>query len=185
MKDNDDWGGVGALPGNPMMWVLIGSELLVFGAGLIGLAGARLMQPELFAASQASLDRLTGTINTGVLLTSGFFAALAVAAIRQGRVQRARAWLAGAGALGLAFLVIKIFEYAEKAQAGIGLDTNDFFTLYYLLTGFHLAHVVFGLIILVVVGLSARLETIETGTAFWHMVDLVWVLIFPMIYLVR
>ena len=185
MKDNDDWGGVGALPGNPMMWVLIGSELLVFGAGLIGLAGARLMQPELFASSQASLDRLTGAINTGVLLTSGYFAALAVLAMRQGRIARTRAWLAAAGALGLVFLVIKIFEYAEKAQAGIGLDTNDFFTLYYLLTGFHLAHVVFGLVILVIVGVSARLESVETGTAFWHMVDLVWVLIFPMIYLVR
>ena len=53
------------------------------------------------------------------------------------------------------------------------------------MTGFHLAHVVFGIIILAVVGVYARFETIETGTAFWHMVDLVWVLIFPMIYLVR
>ena len=185
MAENDGWGGIGALPGNPMMWVLIGSELLVFGAGLIGLAGARLMEPELFAESQATLDRLTGTINTGVLLTSGYFAALAVLAIRRDNVKRARAWLAGAGALGLVFLVIKLFEYAEKAEAGIGLDTNTFFTLYYLLTGFHLAHVIFGVIILVYVGVVAQLETIETGTAFWHMVDLVWVLIFPMIYLVR
>ena len=185
MVDNQELGGIDALPGNPMMWVLIGSELLVFGAGLIGLAGARLMEPELFAASQASLDRLTATINTGVLLTSGYFAALAVVAIRRENVARARAWLAAAGALGLVFLAIKIFEYAEKAEAGIGLETNTFFTLYYLLTGFHLAHVVFGVIILALVGIFARLETIETGTVFWHMVDLVWVLIFPMIYLVR
>ena len=185
MKDSDDWGGIGALPGNPMMWVLIGSELLVFGAGLIGMAGARLMEPELFAESQAHLDRLTATINTGVLLTSGYFAALAVLAMRRDNVARARAWLGAAGALGLVFLVVKIFEYAEKAEAGIGLDTNTFFTLYYLLTGFHLAHVIFGVIILALVGVYARLETIETGAAFWHMVDLVWVLIFPMIYLVR
>jgi len=185
MSQEENWGGLGALPGNPLMWVLIGSELLVFGAGLIGLAGARLMQPELFAASQASLDRVTATINTAVLLTSGYFAALAVLAVRRGCVGRARAWLAAAGLLGLVFLSLKIFEYLEKAEAGIGLETNQFFMLYYLLTGFHLAHVVFGLIILALVAVFARLDTVETGTAFWHMVDLVWVLIFPMIYLVR
>ncbi len=185
MASNEDAEGVGGLPGNLMMWVLIGSELLVFGAGLIGLAGARMMEPELFAASQAKLDRLTATVNTGVLLTSGYFAALAVLAIRRNQVSRARAWLTAAGALGLVFLVVKIFEYGEKAEAGIGPETNTFFTLYYLLTGFHLAHVIFGIIILILVGVYARLETIETGTAFWHMVDFVWVLIFPMIYLVR
>ena len=106
-------------------------------------------------------------------------------AIRRDSIRRARVWLAAAGVLGLVFLIIKILEYAEKAEAGIGLDTNTFFTLYYLLTGFHLAHVIFGVIILIVAGVFARHETIETGTAFWHMVDLVWVLIFPMIYLVR
>ena len=179
------WGALDALPGNPMIWILIMSELLVFGGALVGFAGARIADPETFAASQASLDRLVGTINTAVLLTSGWFAALAVASAKQGVVAGVRWRLAAAGVLGLVFLAIKIMEYAEKASAGIGLETNTFFTLYFLITGFHLAHVVFGLGLLAIVAVSARTETVETGAAFWHMVDLVWVLIFPVIYLVR
>lgn len=175
--------GFGRLPGNLMMWVLIGSEMLVFGAALLGFAGARLMQREVFHAGHLTLDRLAGTINTGVLLTSGLFAALATAAARRNEVKRTRLHLGVAAVLGLVFLVVKLSEYAEKAAAGIGIETNSFFTLYYLITGFHLAHVVFGIAILAVVMRWPSEENVETGTAFWHMVDLVWVLIFPVVYL--
>ena len=87
-------------------------------------------------------------------------------------------------ALGFVFIFIKLTEYIAKAQAGIGLETDTFFTLYFLLTGFHLLHVLLGIVILAAVGLSDSPENLKTGTAFWHMVDLVWVVMYPLVYLV-
>lgn len=168
------------LPGDLMIWILIVSELLVFGAGLLAFLGMRAMDPAGFAEDQAVLNRVAGAANTIVLVTSGYCAARAVHS-----VNRARPWLAGAMVLGLVFLIVKWFEYAEKARLGIGIETSDFFTFYYLLTGFHALHVVAGL---VVFGLLMRWGTarnLEAGAAFWHMVDLVWILLFPIIYLVH
>jgi len=179
------WGPLSDLPGHPMMWILIVSELMVFGGAFIAFAGARISDPALFAAAQGSLDRLSGAINTMVLLTSGLMAALAVHARAQGNIRRARHWLTAAGILGVVFLAVKVVEYRDKALAGIGFDTNTFFTLYYLTTGFHALHVVAGLLILAIVAAKPSLPNIETGTAFWHMVDLIWVLLFPVIYIMR
>ena len=98
---------------------------------------------------------------------------------------RARMLLAASGALGLFFLVVKAFEYAREIAAGNDIDSEPFFTLYFLVTGFHALHVVLGLFILAIVAKIATPSAIETGTAFWHMVDLVWVLVFPCFYLLR
>jgi nitric oxide reductase NorE protein len=182
---DEDWGPLSSLPGNPMMWLLIWSELLVFGALFVGFAVARALEPDVFTASQDSLDRLAGAINTMVLITSGFFAALAVNAQTNGKIGQMRGWIAGAITLGLVFLGIKWVEYSEKAAHGIGIETNNFYTLYYLTTGFHAMHVVFGIAILLIVGWKHSDDNLETGTAFWHMVDLVWVILFPLIYLMR
>jgi nitric oxide reductase NorE protein len=182
---NNSWGPLSGLPGNPLMWVLIASELLVFGAALVGYAGARLMDPAGFAAAQDELDRLAGAINTAVLLTSGLFAALAVEATRHANVPEARRMLALAAALGIVFLAVKGVEYAAEIAAGRGLETPGFFMIYFLITGFHALHVVAGLIILAIVAIWPSVENIETGVAFWHMVDLVWVVVFPILYLLR
>lgn len=184
-KTDDGWGVLGELPGDFMMWVLIASELLVFGLALLAFLGVRASDPGAFAADQALLDRTAGALNTIVLVTSGLFAALAVAARHCGEQRRARARLAMAAALGLAFLVIKAIEYADKMQRGIDIETSAFFTFYYLITGFHAAHVVAGILILGLVAVYDSARNVETATAFWHMVDLVWVLLFPIIYLVR
>lgn len=180
-----DWGPLSELPGNPMMWILICSELLVFGAAFLGFSVARALEPDLFARSQDTLDRLAGAINTLVLITSGFFAALAVDARRRDKNLQSRLWIAAAIALGFVFLTVKWIEYAGKTAQGIGIETNAFFTLFYLTTGFHAAHVIFGILILAVVGWKNSVENLETGTAFWHMVDLIWVILFPLIYLMR
>lgn len=168
------------LPGDLMIWVLIVSEILVFGAGLLAFLGMRAMDPVSFATDQAQLNRVAGAANTIVLVTSGYCAARAVHSARHMRY-----WLIGAIVFGVVFLVVKWLEYAEKARLGIGIETSDFFTFYYLLTGFHALHVVAGLVIF---GLLMRWHTprnLEAGTAFWHMVDLIWILLFPIIYLVR
>ncbi|MCE1237196.1 MAG: cytochrome c oxidase subunit 3 family protein [Hyphomicrobiales bacterium] len=173
------------LPGNPMMWLLIAAELMVFGGGLLAYAGSRALDPHGFLAAQDQLDRLAGTINTAVLLTSGLFAALAVTAREAGRRLRARLWLAAAGLLGVVFLIVKAHEYATEIAAGHDLDSGGFFTLYFLITGFHAVHVIFGIAILALVAWFDDVEHIETGAAFWHMVDLVWVVVFPTLYLLR
>lgn len=173
------------LPGELIMWILIVSEVLVFGAALTGFLGARALDPALFAASQGMLDRTAGALNTVVLISSGFCAAMAARAAQGARIALTRLWLACAAALGIVFLLVKAREYADKAARGVDIDTNAFFTLYYLITGFHALHVVAGLAILGVLAARPTPANVETGTQFWHMVDLVWVLIFPVIYLLR
>ena len=167
-----------------MIWVLIVSELLVFGAGLLTFMALRAGDVEGFALAQDSLNRVAGAVNTIVLVTSGWAAAMAVR-VADSDLRKTRLWLAGSIALGVVFLVIKWAEYAEKARHGIGIETSDFFTFYYLLTGFHAMHVLARLVIFALLIWKPAKNTIEAGAAFWHMVDLVWILLFPIIYLVR
>lgn len=171
------------VPGELMMWVLIISELLVFGAGLAVFLAIRLTDPVMFAESQDHLHRTGAALNTIVLVTSGFLAARALHWREAAERFKARIALVVAAALGVVFLVIKGLEYADKAALGLGPETNVFFTFYYLLTGFHAAHVVAGILILLLVAWKDDARNIETGAQFWHMVDLVWVILFPVVYL--
>ena len=173
------------LPGDLMMWVLIVSELLVFGAGLAAFLGVRMTDPAGFADAQSDLHRAAAGFNTLVLVTSGYMAALAVRAAAAGLVARTRVLLVAASLLGVVFLAVKAVEYADELAQGIGTETHPFFMFYFLLTGFHAAHVVAGIVILGLVGWRARPRAVEVGASFWHMVDLVWVLLFPVIYLMR
>lgn len=181
-------GGLAALPGNLMMWILIFSELAVFGAAFLGFAVARVLDPATFAAGQAHLNGTLGAVNTMVLVTSGYLAARAVAAGRRGAAKRARWAMTGAAAVGSVFLAVKAVEYSATLGAGLTIDSDGFFTLYFLLTGFHALHVVLGIVILLLVarsGPETLVENLETGAAFWHMVDLVWVILYPLVYLIR
>ncbi|WP_262268360.1 cytochrome c oxidase subunit 3 family protein [Microvirga yunnanensis] len=183
-QDERPWGALSDLPGHPMMWVLILTEVVTFGLLFMTFAVAGAVHHDVFAAGRAQLDPMLGGVNTLVLITSGWLAALAVETRSVGRRGTARLQLTGAMALGLVFIIIKLAEYIAKAQAGIGLETDTFFTLYFLLTGFHLLHVLLGIVILAAVGLSDSPENLKTGTAFWHMVDLVWVVMYPLVYLI-
>ena len=173
------------LPGDLMMWVLIFSELLVFGAALLAFLAIRTSSPAVFLEGQAQLNPTAGALNTLVLVTSGMLAARALVLRRSGARRAARLSLLFAASLGSAFLLVKWVEYSTEFENGIGIETSPFFTFYFLITGFHALHVLAGILIL---GLIARWDSIrnmETGIAFWHMVDLVWVLLFPIIYLLR
>ena len=169
------------LPGELLMWVLIFSELAVFGGGLVIFLFLRILDPLGFAEAQTALLPALAGINTVLLITSGFLAALASQTV-QSRTRR-RQLLGLAAVLGVVFLILKGIEFQHKAALGITFETNDFFMLYYLLTGFHAAHVVAGICILALVAWTANPSHIQTGAAFWHMVDLVWVLLFPVVYL--
>jgi nitric oxide reductase NorE protein len=184
-REEAGWGVLEGLPGDPMMWVLVFSELVAFGLFLGAFIVARAVNPAMFASGQAELNLTLAGCNTIVLVSSGWAAARGAASARADRGRRARLWLLLAMALGCAFVAVKLVEYAGETGGGIGIETSVFFTLYFLLTGFHLLHVCLGIVILAVVCRRADPVDVETGTVFWHMVDLVWIVMFPIVYLVR
>jgi nitric oxide reductase NorE protein len=184
-SEETGWGVLEGLPGDPMMWVLVFSEFAAFGLFLGAFIVAHAVRPAVFASGQAALDVSLAGYNTIVLVASGWAAAKGAASARAAERRRARLWLLLAMALGGAFVAIKLVEYAYEIGGGIGLETSVFFTLYFLLTGFHLLHVCLGIIILAVVCRRADPVHVETGTVFWHMVDLVWIVMFPIVYLVH
>jgi len=193
-QEDRPWGALSDLPGHPMMWVLILTEVVTFGLLLMTFtfvaidsgSRPRPLPPGPASSRRAGrqLDPVLGGVNTLVLITSGWLAALAVEARMIERRRTARLLLAGAATLGCVFTAVKVADYAAKAEAGIGLETDTFFTLYFLITGFHLLHVVPGIITIAAVALHDSPENLKTGTAFWHMVDLVWVVMYPLIYLI-
>ena len=185
VTQDDDAGVLGELPGDLMMWVLIISEILVFGAALLAFLAVRASSPAIFLAGQAELNPTAGALNTAVLVTSGMLAARGLSLRRDGERQSARLSLMAAAALGAIFLLVKWAEYSAEFAKGIDIETSPFFTFYFLITGFHALHVVAGIAILALIARWDSVRNIETGIAFWHMVDLVWVLLFPIIYLLK
>jgi len=183
----------GTPPGDLAIWFFIFAELLAFGIFFLSYAFARAHNVELFNDSQQHLNRESGAVNTVVLITSSYFVVRAVAAIRAGLSRQCAHWLAGAIGLGGVFLVIKLFEFHAKFSAGISLSTNTFYMFYLSLTIFHFMHVILGMVILAAVmlkslrgGYSAEHHTgVETGASYWHMVDLLWIILFPLVYVIR
>lgn len=149
------------------------------------MATLRLFDPAGFAAAQAHLDPWLPVLNTLLLATSGLFAALAQRAAAKEDVRKGRRLLLLAALGGAGFLAVKFVEYAAHARAGIDIETHVFFTFYYLLTGFHAAHVAAGIALLALASWSVRPQVTEAAAYFWHMVDLVRVLILPPLYLLR
>lgn len=181
------------LPGDFAIWIFIYAELLVFGIFFLSYAFARAGNPELFNTHQQFLDRESGALNTVILITSSWFVVRAVNAIRADRARSCARWLGLALLCGAAFVVIKLLEFKAKYAAGISLSTNTFYMFYLSLTFFHFMHVLMGMVILGAVGAktlrgsySAAAHTgVETGASYWHMVDLVWIVLFPLVYVIR
>ena len=180
-------------PGDFALWIFIFAELLVFGVFFLAYAFARSANVELFNESQLQVNQLSGAINTLILITSSYFVVRAVAAIRMDDSRRCVHWLNAAIALGALFLVIKMVEFYQADSAGISLDTNLYFMFYLSLTFFHFMHVIMAMVILVAIvlkarkgGYSARDHTgVETGASYWHMIDLLWIILFPLVYVIR
>ncbi len=178
-------------PGGILLWIIILIELFTFGMGLVGLMLFAQEEPEVYHSSRMQLNATYGAINTIFLLGSGYFMAKAVLRYKQQLYQKAVQFIRYAMAGGLLFILLKSLEYFEKLQAGHDLSSNMFYTFYWLLTGFHVVHVLVGLVILAVIARGIRknkegavLDDIEAGAAFWHMCDLIWLLLFPTLYLI-
>ena len=180
-------------PGDLAIWIFILAELSVFAIFFAAYAFTRMNNPELFNLYQANLDRGAALINTLALITSSYFVVRALAAIRVGEGERCARWLGLAILMGLVFLGVKGFEYAHHFGQGITLSTNRFYMFYLSLTFFHFMHVILGLVILLAVALKARKGDydaqehtgVETGASYWHMVDLVWLILFPLVYVMH
>jgi nitric oxide reductase NorE protein len=183
------------VPGEPGMWFVILGDLLLFAYVFAVFLAYRADHSEVFASSQRNLSVGVGLIYTLLLVTSSVFIVRAVSLMRAGNRERAPRYVLMAMACGVAFAVIKVFEYSGKVHAGITLNTNDFYLFYFFLTGMHLAHVLLGLAILTAMWFFARragtpslgnkMRYAEGFACFWHMVDQLWLIIFPLLYLLH
>lgn len=180
-------------PGDLAVWFFILAELLVFGIFFLAYAFARRNHVELFDLYQATLDRTSGFVNTLALITSSYFVVRAVTAAQGDDARRCGRWLWAAFAMGGVFVVVKLMEFGHHLGAGVSLSTNTFYMFYLSLTFFHFMHVLLGMVIVGFMALKAGRggysaadhHGVESGAAYWHMVDLVWLVLFPLIYVMH
>jgi nitric oxide reductase NorE protein len=167
--------------GDFLLWILVWSELTAFGILLVAFMVAGIVQAEQFAAARPHLDAQLAALNTAVLLTSGWQAARAArAGAPRGQARRA---LILAALLGFLFVAIKLFEYSGEIADASDEAYGVFFELYFLLTGFHLLHVLFGAFVLLLVSWRLDRSNLLLSTTLWHVFDLIWIVMFPLVYL--
>ena len=181
------------LPGEAGIWVLVFGDLTTFALFFGTFTFYRGLEPELFRSSQLVLSLPLGVLNTLLLLTSSWLVVSAVESMRERRLRRVRHLLLGAIACGAGFVAVKYFEYGAVLPGGATPATNDFFMFYFVLTGVHLLHLLIGLGVLSWM-LSrthrtpvapAAIAPFECGAIFWHLVDLLWVVLFALLYLMH
>lgn len=187
-------------PGDFVIWIFIYVELVIFLLLFLGYSFSRRSDVELFNQSQLMISQTSGFINTFILITSSYFVVKAVKSIKSMSQEnykesnlKASKWLLFALLCAASFLLIKVSEFSHIFGQGIHLSTNKFFMFYILLTGFHFMHVLLGSIVLLNIYqktkkfgyLADDYKGIETGASYWHMVDLLWIILFPLIYIIR
>lgn len=181
------------LPGDSGVWAFIIADLAAFAVFFLIFSVGRMEAPELYEESRQYLDTTLGLLNTLILLTSSLFMVRAVQAAREGHRSAVIRNLLFTIVVGAGFAVTKVMEYSAKVDAGIGLTSNEFFTYYFGFTGIHFLHFVIGLGAIAMMVVKARYDTldanfvtwIESVGCYWHMVDLLWIMLFPMLYLLR
>lgn len=179
------------MPGIEGFWVFVFGDLAMFTLVFLTFAVARNGDAADFEEGRRLLDVDRGGLNTLILLSSSACVAAAVARVRVGDADRARAWLAGGIAGGIAFVVLKVSEYVTSFEAGHTPVEGEFFVFYFALTGLHLLHVIAGCLILGAFWLRLRRGPLrshvgfETAGIYWHLVDFLWLIIFPLLYLIR
>ena len=180
------------IPGEQGTWVFLLGDMLVFGAFFATFMVERSKNPELFDASRKTLHLGVGLTNTLILLLSSLFVVVALGAIRASARSIAGSAVIAAMVCGLAFIGLKVFEYHSALAGGHGAGANHFYLYYFILTGLHLFHVCVGMVVLGFLltqtrrtELSAiRMAVVEGSACFWHLVDLLWIVLFPLLYLV-
>jgi nitric oxide reductase NorE protein len=180
-------------PGDLAIWIFILAELLVFGVLFSAYGFTRINNLELFNYFQQQLNRDTALINTLALITSSYFVFMAVRAVKSSHSNESFKWLVAAIIMGLVFVMVKGVEYSHHLGNGVNLSTNTFYMFYLSLTFFHFMHVILGLVILTAIARKTYrggyhaddMNGMESGASYWHMVDLVWLILFPLVYVMR
>ena len=174
--------------------MFIAADLVIFTMLFGSFVNDRRQHAALYDTARHTLNPNFGGVNTLILLSSSLFVVMAVDAARLMQTRRLRNNLAAAFFCGLAFCGSKSIEYTEKLRAGVTMVTNDFYMYYFALTGIHLLHVVGGTVLLGIFWKKAgngtlvregRMALLESGATYWHMVDLLWIMLFPLLYLMR
>jgi nitric oxide reductase NorE protein len=181
------------LPGEAGIWIMIFGDMLMFSLMFGVFLYYRRMDLALFESSQAHLNQTLALINTFFMLTSSWFVAMAVQAARLHRTRMTVIMLRLGLGCGVGFVVVKAAEYTQKIRAGIVINSNDFYMYYYMFTGIHLMHVLIGMGVLAFMAHYAadgkfseiKVGHIESGASFWHLVDLLWIALFALLYLLR
>ena len=180
------------VPGENGTWVFLFGDMLVFGTFFATFMVERAKAPGTFEAARKTLHIGVGLTNTLVLLTSSLCVVVALGALRSGAGRIARSAVLAAMVCGGIFAALKVFEYHSLVTAGHGAGANHFYLYYFILTGVHLFHVCVGMAVLTFlltqtrrrdIG-ETRMAVVEGGACFWHLVDLLWIVLFPLLYLV-
>jgi nitric oxide reductase NorE protein len=181
------------LPGVDGVWVFIGADAVIFAILFASFMQDRLHNPAMYEASRHTLNLNLGGIDTLILLTSSWSVALAIQAIKRDLVDRVPRYLLGGVLTGLMFVVSKSFEYFQKFAHGIMPGTDAFYMWYFTLTGIHLTHVLVGTSLLSYLWIRSRRGAYNSSNrvvpeciaSFWHLVDLLWIVLFPLLYLMK
>ena len=174
------------------MWLFLGTEILLFGGLFAAYAIFRAKYATLFHEQHKELDVTLGAINTVILIFSSLTMAMGVSAIQKGKKNFLSICLLITILCGIGFGVNKYFEYGAKFEHHLTPGTSIFFALYFMMTGLHMLHVFAGITLLTVLLIlnlkrkfSANYNTpIEVGGLYWHLVDLIWIYLFPLLYLI-
>ena len=174
------------------IWAFLATELLLFGGLFTAYTVFRLSYPDLFHQQHLKLNRALGALNTVLLLTSSLSMAVGIAAIRQGKERILKIALLVTLALAAGFLCVKYFEWNEDFSRGLYPDSNLFFVLNFMMTGLHGLHVFLGMMVMAWLLLRAQKgefssdysSPVEITGLYWHFVDLVWIYLFPLLYLI-
>lgn len=181
------------IPGEDGLWLLIFGEMTLFSVFFITYLVYRSRDVELFNDSAVHLRQVFGVINTLFLLTSSLLVVVGMRAIRRKSSTIAPWCFVGAMACGVGFTIMKFLEYGDKLGHSITVYTNDFWMYYYVLTGLHFFHLLMGMGVLAYITAKSRKPVlsvkefayVEGGACFWHLVDLLWIVLFPLLYFVR
>lgn len=181
-----------AAPGELGIWVFVLGDMVLFALLFGSYAYDYGKDQALFQRGQETLNALFGVTNTMLLLTGSLFVVLALHLARRGSMHKVPHLLGLAIFTGVAFFANKILEYSEKIGQGHTINSDIFFIYYYTLTGIHLLHVTVGIGVIAFIrqriqreGYSLKnIQNLENGGAIWHMVDLLWIALFPLLYLI-
>ncbi|MCG8673697.1 MAG: cytochrome c oxidase subunit 3 [Pseudomonadales bacterium] len=175
------------------VWLFILADMCIFAMYFAVHLWEKSLNPDMFLQGQATLNTQYGGFNTVVLLLGSCFVAKSLHAARHAQIDRYKRLLTLTILTGVVFLVVKTVEYQEKFAAGFHIATNEFYRNYFAFTGFHMLHVIIGLSFLMWLLFSINskekvannLGNIESVGLYWHMVDLLWVILFALIYLAK